>query len=194
MNREQIDKVANVLRQRGRDITPGDVALAATSIDVDAISSDVDARVSWEVWDKSTPINGVEPDYFLNRDDYAGGEVYLVRLDGRVVMVQPHVPGVDGLEPITPNVVRRLAEEQKQQIVEDMSFIAVVDAVEASVAGATEVQTTTPVASVPEVAAPPPVIVPEVPEVTVPRSVAVNPDLTPAERAAQRRSERKGAT
>lgn len=80
----------------GRSDAEIDAALAA--VNQDAVYDEQRAAWTTQVWDRTSPINGVPAEHFLARDDVGPtGDIYLLIRDGQVVMFQPHEPGVAGI-------------------------------------------------------------------------------------------------
>lgn len=75
-----------------------DVQLTTTLANVDQAAELATERARWttQVWDRTSPINGVPAAHFLARDDVSESPCYLLLCDGEVVYFQPHQPGVAG--------------------------------------------------------------------------------------------------
>lgn len=62
-------------------------------IEHDAILQKHKERVTFQIWDKVSPINNVPKEHWLNRDDIKAvlpdGEIFIVSIDGRVCFVEP---------------------------------------------------------------------------------------------------------
>lgn len=81
--------------------TDAEVDAALATINQDAVYDAARAKLVVEVWDRTSPINGVPAQYFIDRGDLPEtGDVYLVKVDGQVVEYQPHEPEQAGLKPI----------------------------------------------------------------------------------------------
>lgn len=74
---------------------------ALASVDQAAELATERARWTTQVWDRTSPINGVPAAHFLARDDVSDSPCYLLLCDGEVVYFQPHQPGVAGHKAIT---------------------------------------------------------------------------------------------
>lgn len=74
-----------------------------------------------EVWDKKTPINGVPAEEILAKrtDIPQGGEVYLVKRDGRVWIFQPHEPGTLGFVKMIKTKARQAGDKHSDEIAGD---------------------------------------------------------------------------
>lgn len=102
------------------DLVPDTVLDAVLAeLDQDAIEADENANIVYEVWDRVSPINGVDPSYILSRTDVsADGECYIVKdsRTGSIVAFQPHVPGVGGMARMTAETVKSHAETHRSEI------------------------------------------------------------------------------
>jgi hypothetical protein len=86
-----------------REHAPDKVTDAYNSIDYNELVANCLATLSVEEWDKQSPINGVSAYKVIQRrnDVATADSVYLIKgPDGRVLYLQPFVPGVEGFKPI----------------------------------------------------------------------------------------------
>jgi hypothetical protein len=97
-----LEDVNNIVKMSHPDSTDEEIQAAFESIDTDALTAAETSRWAHEVWDRTTPINGVPAaDLLAKRNDIpATGEVVLVKNDGKIVMFQPHDPTQPGFAPI----------------------------------------------------------------------------------------------
>lgn len=91
------------------------------AINIEDIQNELENRWSYEVWDKVSPINGVEANRVLERHSYITDdmEVYLIREGDRVIYFQPHVPGVEGIQKMKKNDVKTHAENHKDSVIDE---------------------------------------------------------------------------
>lgn len=96
-----------------------DVENALSTIDQNLMLENEKKNYVVEIWDKQSPINGVDASKFLARDDVGDGEVYLIKdtLTGGVIYFQPHHPGMSGFVKMTNNNVLTIANEHSLKIV-----------------------------------------------------------------------------
>jgi hypothetical protein len=88
-------------RSLGSNATLARVQQVLASIDRTALEQAERARYRVEIWDEVSPLAGQPPEYWRNRGDWpAGGKVFLVYVDDRLVLVQPHDPEQAGLIPM----------------------------------------------------------------------------------------------
>lgn len=104
-------------RIAGFDVSPGDAALVLTGLPLDDLWAEQSNRIQWAIWDKETPINGVAPERVLARADYAGGEIYLIYIDGQLVFLQPHRP--DAADPVEADEAHEIAATHAAELVEE---------------------------------------------------------------------------
>ena len=99
------------------DADPLAVEAALKQVDQAAVLDEVKTTLTWEVWDRKAPINGVPAEEVLKRNDIpVGGEVYLLKEGDSVVYFQPHLPEADGLQPIPAKDVQTIAEAHLKQV------------------------------------------------------------------------------
>ena len=122
MDAELVQKLRVWLYQRGIKVDASQVGAALVEIDTDALRSNANERVTWELWDKESPINDASAEYVKTRKDYVDGTVYLVLVDGQVVVMQPIIPGAEGLTAMTDETAQTYAEQMRGVLVEDEYF------------------------------------------------------------------------
>jgi hypothetical protein len=85
------------------DLTDAELTAALAAVDIAALYEAERATWTVQVWDRSSPINGVDAATILAaRDDIPDkGDVYLLYRDGALSYFQPHLPGAAGLESIS---------------------------------------------------------------------------------------------
>lgn len=99
-----------------------DIEAALNTIDQQAVFNEQRQRVTIQVWDKVTPINGVAPEKIIARDDVPdNGEIYLLYIDGKLVYLQPHDPFQAGVVPMISETVAQLANQHADQAATQMA-------------------------------------------------------------------------
>jgi hypothetical protein len=107
-------------RVAGRAVNPDEVEDALADFDDAAVTREETARYRTEIWDKTSPINGVPAAQVLaGRDDIpADGTVYLVYEGDRVLMFQPFDPDRQGVNKMTPAIARQKASKHVERLAE----------------------------------------------------------------------------
>jgi hypothetical protein len=97
-----LQDVKNAIQFTHPRATDEEIQAAFESIDSDALTDAETPRWTHEIWDRTTPVNGVSAaDVLDKRNDIpATGEVVIVKHDGQLVMFQPHDPSQPGFAPI----------------------------------------------------------------------------------------------
>lgn len=100
---------------------------ALASIDQDAVYNAERSALTVAVWDRTSPINDVDAQHFLDRDDVPDeGDVYLLFHNGQVVIFQPHEPGIGGLQPISKGQGNARGRAHADAIASDTATIEIV--------------------------------------------------------------------
>lgn len=89
------------LKQAGANVSLPDVTRELAGIDQEFIAEEEQSRLTYEVWDKVSPINDASAERMLAREDVdSSAEIYLLRdaRTGKVIYFQPHKPKVSGLQ------------------------------------------------------------------------------------------------
>jgi hypothetical protein len=98
----------DMTREAGRAVNPDEVIERLASFDEDAVIARAESAYTVEIWDKTSPINGLPAeDVIASRTDIpADGTVALIRdASGAVLVFQPHLPE-EGIKRMTPAVAR----------------------------------------------------------------------------------------
>jgi len=114
-----IDKVTawKRLNSLGVTKTMAEIEAALDTIEQQAIFNEERSRITVEVWDKVSPINGVDPATVktsLNVPE--GGEVYMLYIDGNLSILQPYDPFQAGIVPMTADNVLTIANQYADQL------------------------------------------------------------------------------
>lgn len=89
-------------------------------LDFQEFTQELQSRWEMTEWDRVEPINGVEASVILDerKDIVPGGQIYLVKVDGEVVIFQPHDP-----ESNQKNDIKK-AEKLFEKVVTDKCHVA----------------------------------------------------------------------
>lgn len=118
---------ASMTREAGRAVNPDEVMEKLASFDADAAEARFAGQFTVDIWDGTSPINGVSADEVrASRTDIpTDGTVTLIRdaATGAVVVFQPHLPE-EGIKRMTPAVARttggKMVSERAQQEVRSL--------------------------------------------------------------------------
>lgn len=114
-----------------QNYTDTQIDTALASVDQDAIYDEERAKLTIEVWNKQSPINGVPAATVLaNRKDIPeGGEVYLLKEGDKILYFQPHAPGVGGMMPMTADNVLTYANQHADEVAASRAASKIIDQV-----------------------------------------------------------------
>lgn len=135
-NCEHLPVTRLMVRQRLADLgissnyTDTDIDNALATINQDAEFDAERAKLTVEVWDKQSPINGVSAATVLERrkDIPENGEVYLIKEGERILYFQPHAPGVGGMMPMTTDNVLSYANQHADEVAAIRAAARIIDA------------------------------------------------------------------
>lgn len=87
-------------------------------IDQTGILDEEESNLSWEIWNKESPINGTDAETMLDRSDVdSSGAIYLIREgDGRVLVFQPCDPTQSGRVTMTESEAETVAASQVEKL------------------------------------------------------------------------------
>lgn len=101
----------NKLVNNGVNISLEEINEIISKIDIDNIKEDLKKSYKLEIWDKKSPINGVEAEIVLKSKPYEIGSVYLIYVNGELVYLQDHNPNESGYVKMTKAQARTLGEQ-----------------------------------------------------------------------------------
>lgn len=110
-------QVYKTARDYGSAATLAQATAALNSVDRKPYELEQQARYRVEVWDKQSLINGVSPEVIMERVP-AGGEVYMIYIDGNLTFLQPHDPDQAGFAAMDTAVATAKAQAQVDRMVE----------------------------------------------------------------------------
>jgi hypothetical protein len=123
----------DIAKVRNKDI-PADKLTnaqdALATIDQELIQTEEEDKLIHEVWDKTSPINGVPAEVMLKRQDVdKTAEIYLIKdkATGRVIYFQPHEPNVGGLKRMTATDVLTIADNHRINVATERANTRIVE-------------------------------------------------------------------
>jgi len=98
------------------DVTLAEIETALSNIDQSAILQNCQNKYHYVIWDRVSPINGVQASVFLDRDDVRAvsqtqGQIMLLYKDDKLVYFQPTNPKHGGFVAITTETIAQVAQE-----------------------------------------------------------------------------------
>ncbi len=107
------------LKNLGVEVDLADVTTQLATVDQDAVEVEEQAKLTYEIWDKVSPINKASAEVMLARKDVdPATEIYILRdaLTGKVIYFQPHKAKVSGLQRMNVGECFTCAAEHKDEI------------------------------------------------------------------------------
>lgn len=101
----------NKLVNNGVNISLEEINEIISKIDIDNIKEDLKKSYKLEIWDKKSPINGVEAETVLKSKPYEIGSVYLIYVNDKLVYLQDHNPNEGGYVKMTKNQAKTIGEQ-----------------------------------------------------------------------------------
>ena len=111
----------------GMGVTLADVKMALAAIDVAALKTQSLNRIKVKTWEEGDLVNGVDLRNHPNKEEGArivknldaGGNIYLVFIDGGLVYNQWHIKN-EGLSPITTTRLQEVVDEHIGEIAQTL--------------------------------------------------------------------------
>lgn len=110
-------QILSEARQLGSTKTLADVDALLATYNYPTLRTQEKANYRVEIWDKVTPINGIDPQVIL-ADVPASGEVYLIYINGNLVFLQKHDPEQVGYVAMDATTAMAKANKIVDQLVE----------------------------------------------------------------------------
>lgn len=101
----------NKLVNNGVNISLEEINEIISKIDIDDIKEDLKKSYKLEIWDKKSPINGVEAETVLKSKPYEIGSVYLIYVNDKLVYLQDHNPNEGGYIKMTKTQAKTIGEQ-----------------------------------------------------------------------------------
>ena len=117
----------NKLVNNGVNISLEEINEIISKIDIDNIKEDLKKSYKLEIWDKKSPINGVEAEIVLKSKPYEIGSVYLIYVNDKLVYLQDHNPNENGYVKMTKAQAETLGKQFIEKKIEDELNIILYD-------------------------------------------------------------------
>lgn len=117
----------NKLVNNGVNISLEETNEIISKIDIDNIKEDLKKSYKLEIWDKKSPINGVEAEIVLKSKPYEIGSVYLIYVNDKLVYLQDHNPNESGYVKMTKAQAETLGKQFIEKKIEDELNIILYD-------------------------------------------------------------------
>ena len=101
----------NKLVNSGVNISLEELNEIISNINIEDIKESLKKSYRLELWDKKTPINGVDAETILKSKPYTIGSVYLIYIDDKLVYLQDHNPNESGYVKMTKVQAQTIGEQ-----------------------------------------------------------------------------------
>lgn len=101
----------NKLVNSGVNISLEELNEIISNINIEDIKESLKKSYRLELWDKKTPINGVDAETILKSKPYTIGSVYLIYIDDKLVYLQDHNPNESGYVKMTKAQAQTIGEQ-----------------------------------------------------------------------------------
>ena len=101
----------NKLVNSGVNISLEELNEIIANINIEDIKESLKKSYRLELWDKKTPINGVDAETILKSKPYTIGSVYLIYIDDKLVYLQDHNPNESGYVKMTKVQAQTIGEQ-----------------------------------------------------------------------------------
>lgn len=90
------DNILNYLKGQGYNTNINEIKSIIENINKQDIELTQKKRFKYEIWDKKTPINGIDAKTIIKSRKYPISQVYLIYIDNVLVYFQDHNPNKEG--------------------------------------------------------------------------------------------------
>lgn len=101
----------NKLVNSGVNISLEELNEIISSINIEDIKESLKKSYRLELWDKKTPINGIDAETILKSKPYTIGSVYLIYINDKLVYLQDHNPNESGYVKMTKAQAQTIGEQ-----------------------------------------------------------------------------------
>lgn len=108
INKEELLKY---IQNQGKNISIEEIEKLINEKNRYEIRTTQEKRFSYEIWDKKTFINGIDPKEILKSRNYTIDKAYLIYIDGRLVYFQDHNPNESGYVKMNKIQATKIAED-----------------------------------------------------------------------------------
>lgn len=108
INKEELLKY---IQNQGKNVSIEEIEKLINEKNRDEIRTTQEKRFGYEIWDKKTFINGIDPKEILKSRNYTIDKAYLIYIDGKLVYFQDHNPNESGYVKMNKTQATKIAED-----------------------------------------------------------------------------------
>lgn len=116
INKEELLKY---IQNQGKSTSIEEIEKLINEKNRDEIKVTQEKIFSYEIWDKKTFINGIDPKEILKSRNYTIDKAYLIYIDGKLVYFQDHNPNENGYVKMNKTQAIKIAENFINEKIEE---------------------------------------------------------------------------
>lgn len=111
------------------EVTFEEISNIIDALNIDEIEQELKKRYVLEIWDKKSPINGIDAETILKSRKYNVNSAYLIYIDNKIVFFQDHNPEKEGYIEMTKKEAKKIGENFIDKKIEENFIMNIYDKV-----------------------------------------------------------------
>lgn len=110
-------------------VTFEEISNIIDTLNINEIEQELKKRYVLEIWDKKSPINGIDAETILKSRKYNVNSAYLIYIDNKIVFFQDHNPEKEGYIEMTKKEAKKIGENFIDKKIEENLIMNIYDKV-----------------------------------------------------------------
>ena len=110
-------------------VTFEEISNIIDTLNINEIEQELKKRYVLEIWDKKSPINGINAETILKSRKYNVNSAYLIYIDNKIVFFQDHNPEKEGYIEMTKKEAKKIGENFIDKKIEENLIMNIYDKV-----------------------------------------------------------------
>lgn len=110
-------------------VTFEEISNIIDTLNINEIEQELKKRYVLEIWDKKSPINGIDAETILKSRRYNVNSAYLIYIDNKIVFFQDHNPEKEGYIKMTKKEAKKIGENFIDKKIEENLIMNIYDKV-----------------------------------------------------------------